>query len=90
MKHLCTKAIISQTHNGKGTGLNDRNCMQQRCYRCRCHRGCRQPSMERKNRCFDTKSEKAKDIDQQRNIHMIANGRKIQIAAKNKSNIIAE
>ena len=46
--------------------------------------------MERKNRCFDTKSEKAKDIDQQRNIHMIADGRKIQIAAKNKSNIIAE
>ena len=33
---------------------------------------------------------KAKDIDQQRNIHMIADGRKIQIAAKNKSNIIAE
>ena len=43
-----------------------------------------------KNRCFDTKSEKAKDIDQQRNIHIIADGRKIQIAAKNKSNIIAE
>ena len=39
---------------------------------------------------FDTKSEKAKDIDQQCNIHMIADGRKMQIAAKNKSNIIAE
>ena len=85
---ICSKTIISQTHQCKRTRFHDSNRMKQRRYWCWRHTCLWKPRIERTDSRFHAKSHKRKHVDKQQNILFVTHICWIEHSAIQKSKTV--